>query len=132
MLIMGDQTAPQDVDETFKALQAHRGVKGVIVLNYDGIPIRSTFTVRRSCSLLVMARSYLFVGCKDFCSLFSSGYFLDFEITKLFETNRRSASFLFDGVFRPVADAVAESARIHPLTLSQERNSCSTWYGRSG
>eukprot|EP00700_Malawimonas_jakobiformis_P002867 EC725144.1.p1 GENE.EC725144.1~~EC725144.1.p1 ORF type:complete len:114 (+),score=20.79 EC725144.1:62-403(+) len=34
----------QDVDETVKALQQHRGVKGIIVMNYDGIPIRSTFT----------------------------------------------------------------------------------------
>eukprot|EP00698_Gefionella_okellyi_P010370 TRINITY_DN2688_c0_g1_i1.p2 TRINITY_DN2688_c0_g1~~TRINITY_DN2688_c0_g1_i1.p2 ORF type:complete len:115 (-),score=10.28 TRINITY_DN2688_c0_g1_i1:590-934(-) len=34
----------QEVDETIKTLQSHRGVKGIIVLNYDGIPIRSTFT----------------------------------------------------------------------------------------
>ncbi|MEW5303935.1 MAG: hypothetical protein WDW38_010672 [Sanguina aurantia] len=31
------------VDETFKRLQSHKGVQGVIVINADGIAIRSTF-----------------------------------------------------------------------------------------
>ena len=31
------------VDETFKRLQSHKGVMGVIVINGDGIAIRTTF-----------------------------------------------------------------------------------------
>mmetsp|Transcript_14409 Transcript_14409/g.31163 ORF Transcript_14409/g.31163 Transcript_14409/m.31163 type:complete len:105 (-) Transcript_14409:456-770(-) len=31
------------VDETFKRLQSHKGVLGVIVINADGIAIRTTF-----------------------------------------------------------------------------------------
>ncbi|KAG1663776.1 hypothetical protein FOA52_011827 [Chlamydomonas sp. UWO 241] len=31
------------VDETFKKLQSHRGVLGVVVINMDGIAIKSTF-----------------------------------------------------------------------------------------
>lgn len=31
------------VDETFKRLQSHKGVQGVIVINSDGIAIRTTF-----------------------------------------------------------------------------------------
>ncbi|GBF97800.1 dynein light chain roadblock-type 2 [Raphidocelis subcapitata] len=31
------------VEETFKRLQSHRGVLGVLVVNGDGIAIRSTF-----------------------------------------------------------------------------------------
>ena len=31
------------VDETFKRLQSHKGVQGAIVLNADGIAIRTTF-----------------------------------------------------------------------------------------
>jgi dynein light chain roadblock-type len=37
---MGDIAA---VDETFKRLQSHKGVQGLIVLNADGIAIRTTF-----------------------------------------------------------------------------------------
>ncbi|PAA64376.1 hypothetical protein BOX15_Mlig013429g2, partial [Macrostomum lignano] len=29
---------------TFKRIQSHKGVTGVIIVNYDGIPIRSTFS----------------------------------------------------------------------------------------
>lgn len=31
------------VEETFKRIQSHKGVQGVLVLNADGISIRSTF-----------------------------------------------------------------------------------------
>ncbi|GIL66164.1 hypothetical protein Vafri_19767 [Volvox africanus] len=31
------------VDETFKRLQSHKGVLGIIVINADGIAIRTTF-----------------------------------------------------------------------------------------
>ncbi|PNH04058.1 Dynein light chain roadblock-type 2 [Tetrabaena socialis] len=31
------------VDETFKRLQSHKGVLGIIVINVDGIAIRTTF-----------------------------------------------------------------------------------------
>lgn len=31
------------VEDTFKRLQTHKGVQGVVVLNGDGIAIRSTF-----------------------------------------------------------------------------------------
>lgn len=31
------------VDETFKRLQSHKGVIGMLILNADGIAIRSTF-----------------------------------------------------------------------------------------
>lgn len=31
------------VDETFKRLQSHKGVLGVVVVNADGIAIRTTF-----------------------------------------------------------------------------------------
>ncbi|XP_046334956.1 dynein light chain roadblock-type 2-like [Haliotis cracherodii] len=31
-----------DVEETFKRIQAHRGVMGIIVVNSEGIPIRTT------------------------------------------------------------------------------------------
>lgn len=31
-----------EVEETFKRIQAHKGVIGVIVVNSEGIPIRST------------------------------------------------------------------------------------------
>eukprot|EP00798_Chlamydomonas_sp_ICE-L_P018489 gene18489-24987_t len=37
---MGDIAA---VDETFKRLQSHKGVIGAIVVNSEGIPIRTTF-----------------------------------------------------------------------------------------
>jgi dynein light chain roadblock-type len=37
---MGDIAA---VEETFKRLQSHKGVIGVIVINADGIAIRTTF-----------------------------------------------------------------------------------------
>lgn len=38
---MGDLTAA--VEETFKRLQSHKGVLGIVVINSDGIAIRSTF-----------------------------------------------------------------------------------------
>jgi dynein light chain roadblock-type len=38
---MGTEIAA--VEETFKRLQSHKGVLGVLVLNADGISIRSTF-----------------------------------------------------------------------------------------
>ncbi|GBN75759.1 dynein light chain roadblock-type 2-like [Argiope bruennichi] len=31
-----------EIDETFKRIQSHKGVMGIIVLNTDGIPIKST------------------------------------------------------------------------------------------
>ncbi|PRD20993.1 UNVERIFIED_CONTAM: Dynein light chain roadblock-type 2 [Trichonephila clavipes] len=31
-----------EIDETFKRIQSHKGVLGIIVLNIDGIPIKST------------------------------------------------------------------------------------------
>jgi len=31
------------VEETFKRLQSHKGVQGVVVINADGIAIKSTF-----------------------------------------------------------------------------------------
>lgn len=34
---------PSPADETFKRLQSHKGVLGMIVANVDGIAIRSTF-----------------------------------------------------------------------------------------
>uniref|UniRef100_A0A7S1U8Y1 Dynein light chain roadblock n=1 Tax=Phaeomonas parva TaxID=124430 RepID=A0A7S1U8Y1_9STRA len=30
------------VEETLKRIQSHRGVKGVLIVNSDGVPIRST------------------------------------------------------------------------------------------
>ena len=32
----------QDVDDNLKKIQAHRGVAGVIVVNNEGIPVKST------------------------------------------------------------------------------------------
>uniref|UniRef100_A0A7R9V6S7 Dynein light chain roadblock n=1 Tax=Chlamydomonas euryale TaxID=1486919 RepID=A0A7R9V6S7_9CHLO len=37
---MGDSSP---VDETFKKLQSHKGVLGVVVINADGIAVKSTF-----------------------------------------------------------------------------------------
>ena len=34
--------AQNEVEETLKRLQNHPGVKGVIIVNHDGIPIRTT------------------------------------------------------------------------------------------
>jgi dynein light chain roadblock-type len=31
------------VEETFKRIQSHKGVIGVVIINSDGIPIRTTF-----------------------------------------------------------------------------------------
>eukprot|EP00158_Paraphelidium_tribonemae_P000355 Partr_v1_DN21763_c0_g1_i1_m7619 putative Dynein, light chain len=31
-----------EVEETLKRLQSHKGVQGIIIVNHDGIPIRST------------------------------------------------------------------------------------------
>ncbi|KAG8200471.1 hypothetical protein JTE90_000551 [Oedothorax gibbosus] len=31
-----------EIDETFKRIQSHKGVMGIIVLNTDGIPIKTT------------------------------------------------------------------------------------------
>ena len=33
-----------EVEETIKRLQAHKGVKGVLIMNTEGIPIRSNFS----------------------------------------------------------------------------------------
>ena len=38
---MAGQTS--EVEETLKRLQAHKGVIGVVIVNQDGIPIRTTF-----------------------------------------------------------------------------------------
>jgi len=32
-----------EVEETLKRLQSHKGVQGIIVINSEGIPIKSTF-----------------------------------------------------------------------------------------
>ena len=37
---MGDITM---VEETLKRISSHKGILGVIIVNADGIPIRSTF-----------------------------------------------------------------------------------------
>ncbi len=34
--------AQSEVEETLKRLQSHPGVKGVVIVNNDGIPIRTT------------------------------------------------------------------------------------------
>jgi dynein light chain roadblock-type len=34
--------AQNEVEETLKRLQNHPGVKGVLIVNHDGIPIRTT------------------------------------------------------------------------------------------
>jgi dynein light chain roadblock-type len=34
--------AQSEVEETLKRLQNHPGVKGVLIVNHDGIPIRTT------------------------------------------------------------------------------------------
>jgi len=31
-----------DIEETMKCIQAHKGVQGLIVLNMDGVPVRTT------------------------------------------------------------------------------------------
>ena len=31
-----------EVEETLKRLQSHKGVKGVLIMTFDGVPIRST------------------------------------------------------------------------------------------
>lgn len=53
-----------DVEEVLKRIQAHKGVTGTIVINHDGIPIRTTLdnstTVQYAgllCSLTQKARS---------------------------------------------------------------------------
>ena len=33
-----------EVEETIKRLQSHKGVKGVLIMNTDGIPIRSSLS----------------------------------------------------------------------------------------
>eukprot|EP00284_Hemiselmis_tepida_P013000 CAMPEP_0174915708 /NCGR_PEP_ID=MMETSP1355-20121228/1305_1 /TAXON_ID=464990 /ORGANISM="Hemiselmis tepida, Strain CCMP443" /LENGTH=102 /DNA_ID=CAMNT_0016160635 /DNA_START=16 /DNA_END=324 /DNA_ORIENTATION=- len=33
---------PSEVEETLRRLQEHKGVKGVVIVNQDGIPIRTT------------------------------------------------------------------------------------------
>jgi hypothetical protein len=38
---MAGQTS--EVEETLKRLQGHKGVIGVVIVNQDGIPIRTTF-----------------------------------------------------------------------------------------
>ena len=32
------------IEETLKRIQSHRGVKGVLIVNSDGVPIRSTLS----------------------------------------------------------------------------------------
>ncbi|BFZ12847.1 hypothetical protein BsWGS_15886 [Bradybaena similaris] len=32
----------QEIDDTIKRIQAHKGVMGIIIINNDGIPIKST------------------------------------------------------------------------------------------
>lgn len=39
-----DLTMSSEVEETLKRIQSHRGVKGVLILNNDGIPIRSNLS----------------------------------------------------------------------------------------
>ena len=33
-----------EIDETIKRIQSHKGVKGVLIMNSDGIPIRSNLS----------------------------------------------------------------------------------------
>lgn len=33
-----------EVEETIKRIQSHKGVKGVLIMNTEGIPIRSNFS----------------------------------------------------------------------------------------
>lgn len=33
-----------EVEETIKRIQSHKGVKGVLIMNNEGIPIRSNFS----------------------------------------------------------------------------------------
>mmetsp|Transcript_3032 Transcript_3032/g.2688 ORF Transcript_3032/g.2688 Transcript_3032/m.2688 type:complete len:99 (+) Transcript_3032:142-438(+) len=33
-----------EVEETLKRIQSHKGVKGVLIINNDGLPIRSSMT----------------------------------------------------------------------------------------
>ena len=33
-----------EVEETIKRIQSHKGVKGVLIMNHEGIPIRSNFS----------------------------------------------------------------------------------------
>ena len=34
-------TMSSEVEETMKRIQSHRGVKGVLIVNSEGVPIRS-------------------------------------------------------------------------------------------
>nr|KAG5707918.1 hypothetical protein BaRGS_031649 [Batillaria attramentaria] len=59
-----DRNRRKEVDECLKRIQAHKGVVGTIVINNDGIPIRTTLdnstTVQYAgllCSLTQKARS---------------------------------------------------------------------------
>jgi dynein light chain roadblock-type len=62
---MGDIAA---VDETFKRLQSHKGVLGAIVVNSEGIPIRTTFD--NDLTVQYAALSNFFTGVQ-FTSAFS-------------------------------------------------------------
>lgn len=33
-----------EVEETLKRIQSHRGVEGVVIINHDGIALKSTLT----------------------------------------------------------------------------------------
>jgi hypothetical protein len=40
--------AASEVEETLKRLQSHKGVEAILIVNHDGIPLRSTMTVEQT------------------------------------------------------------------------------------
>jgi predicted regulator of Ras-like GTPase activity (Roadblock/LC7/MglB family) len=43
-----DAQAAIEVEETLKRLQSHKGVEAILVVNHDGVPLRSTMTVEQT------------------------------------------------------------------------------------
>jgi dynein light chain roadblock-type len=46
------------VEETFKRLQSHRGVEGVLVVNADGVAIRSTLNAQQTVAYAALAARF--------------------------------------------------------------------------
>jgi len=44
---LGAQAA-SEVEETLKRLQSHKGVEAILIVNHDGVPLRSTMTVEQT------------------------------------------------------------------------------------
>lgn len=40
--------AASEVEETLKRLQSHKGVEAILIVNHDGVPLRSTMTVEQT------------------------------------------------------------------------------------